>query len=211
MGFLSKLVGAAAPIVGGIVGGPAGAAIGSGIGGALSTQDAQNFSSAEASASRGFTKEQLQNRHQWEVADLRAAGLNPILSAMKGAPSIGGSAAATSSATVADGAAKLTQSALASKKLNAEISLIESQAAAARTQGVKNLADAKNVGNISDISQNAANISKGLHSASASASKSINSGINYISKNKKKLKKAPSSYWWALRNPKAMYNSLKGN
>lgn len=35
------------------------------------------------------TKRQMQNRHQWEVADLRAAGLNPILSA-GGAPSMGG-------------------------------------------------------------------------------------------------------------------------
>lgn len=40
-----------------------------------------------------FTKEQLQNRHQWQVADLRKAGLNPVLSA-GGTPSIGGSAQA---------------------------------------------------------------------------------------------------------------------
>lgn len=48
---------------------------------------------ANAQAANAFTKEQLQNRHQWEVQDLLKAGLNPILSA-GGTPSIGGSAKA---------------------------------------------------------------------------------------------------------------------
>lgn len=71
-------------------------AIGS-IAGALigrSSAKSQNkAASQEAEQSRLFTKEQLQNRHQWEVEDLRKAGLNPILSA-GGTPSIGGSAQA---------------------------------------------------------------------------------------------------------------------
>lgn len=35
-----------------------------------------------------WQREQLQNKHQWEVADLRKAGLNPILSATNGSSAV---------------------------------------------------------------------------------------------------------------------------
>lgn len=60
--------------------GAAGIAGASGIGGTM-------LSSAR---SYKYTKKIMQNRHQWETGDLRAAGLNPILSA-------GGSAGGTPS------------------------------------------------------------------------------------------------------------------
>jgi uncharacterized protein YoxC len=56
------------------------AAVGSVVGsliGAASAQDVNRETLA-------FMREQGQNRHQWEVDDLKAAGLNPILSASKG-------------------------------------------------------------------------------------------------------------------------------
>lgn len=40
------------------------------------------------SANMDFVREQLQNKHQWEVEDLRKAGLNPILSATNGSSAV---------------------------------------------------------------------------------------------------------------------------
>lgn len=72
-----------------------------------------------AETANAFTKEQLQNRHQWEVADLRAAGLNPILSAM-GTPSIGGSAQA-STVNPMDSIASGSGSAIQAMRIREEI------------------------------------------------------------------------------------------
>jgi len=160
--FIKKAVGVVTPVLGAATGNPLLGALGTGIGGALATEDAQDFASSSAATANAFTKEQLQNRHQWEVNDLRAAGLNPILSAMRGAPSIGGSASASTSANVAQDASALenaqsnransasaaNQQKLNTQKLQAEIDLMKSnaeasksQAVASQTQGVKNIAD----------------------------------------------------------------------
>lgn len=53
--------------------------------GGMMTNEANAQSAAKANE---FTKEMMKNRHQWEVNDLKAAGLNPILSA-HGTPSMG--------------------------------------------------------------------------------------------------------------------------
>lgn len=43
--------------------------------------DAVNAANAQALERQiAANKETMQNRHQWEVADLRAAGLNPLMS-----------------------------------------------------------------------------------------------------------------------------------
>lgn len=59
------------------------------IAGGIFGADMQN-SASEAMQQRNIAweREQLQNKHQWEVEDLRKAGLNPILSATNGSSAV---------------------------------------------------------------------------------------------------------------------------
>ncbi len=72
--------------------GPWGAAIGGGIG-FLGGLFSNRAASAQSQRQMDFQERMSSTAHQREVKDLRAAGLNPILSANKGASTPGGSAA----------------------------------------------------------------------------------------------------------------------
>lgn len=73
LGGLGGLIGGGA---GYFFGGPAGAAVGAQIGGGIDT-NAQNRNSAESA--QAFSAAQYATRYQTQVADMKAAGLNPML------------------------------------------------------------------------------------------------------------------------------------
>jgi len=80
----------------------------------------------ESQENREWNRENAQNAHQWQVADLRAAGLNPILSGT------GGSGAQTASSAIAsqqDVVTPAVQSAMAARRQDEDLKLIQSQTA----------------------------------------------------------------------------------
>ncbi len=95
MGLFSKILTTAGTAVGGYFGGPIGAKYGGMLGGALGSAGGQaaigaiyqNYSAKQAAAKQmGFQKEMYGQRYQLQMADMRAAGLNPMLSYMQGPP-----------------------------------------------------------------------------------------------------------------------------
>lgn len=99
---------------------------GSLIGGASSFFGGERQNDAAASSAReaaAINRENFKNRHQWEVADLKKAGLNPILSAHGSPPGASAPAAAVPSNSIGEG----VNSAMAARRLRAEIDLMAQQ------------------------------------------------------------------------------------
>jgi hypothetical protein len=116
------------PFLGSII--SAGASL---IGGVLSNKSNKR----EAETSRDFTREQLQNQHQWQVEDLRKAGLNPILSAGGGGAGVGGSA----QATVQNPTTDAVTNALSSLRLEEEINNLKADTTKKTNEAQKASAD----------------------------------------------------------------------
>lgn len=93
------------------------------------------LSAREAQKNRNFQERMSSTAHQREVSDLKAAGLNPALSAMRGA---GASTPGGSTGQVGDlgeAASRGISSALALRRVKSEINLLDAQTAAANAAG----------------------------------------------------------------------------
>ena len=92
-----------------------------------------------AAAQMQFQLTSMQNRHKWEVDDLRRAGLNPILSANSGAPALSGA-----SYTPTNAAAGAASSATNAVNSSSQRKLMAEQLLATNASAKASLATADN-------------------------------------------------------------------
>lgn len=105
--------------------------IGAGLG-YLATRASNAAAAREAQKNREFQERMSSSAHQREVRDLQMAGINPILSASRGASSPSGAVADVRD--TGEGISRGVASALAIRQAKAQAELTESQALLARTQ-----------------------------------------------------------------------------
>lgn len=129
-----------------------GGAVGSAIGGssAVEAQREANKTNLQLAAeNRGFQERMSSTAHQREVADLKAAGLNPILSATSGGASAPSGGAASvdpvnESGWVGEAVGKAPSSAIAAYQSAQELEQRDAQIAVTKAQAAATAAAAKN-------------------------------------------------------------------
>lgn len=116
----------------------AGGSLLGGVFGAIGQNQSNIANAREAAKNREFQKMMSDTAHTREVADLRAAGLNPVLSAGGGGASTPSGAGYTNESTTEPIAASAKEAASIMAQVNktrAETKLIETQTSNAKNQG----------------------------------------------------------------------------
>lgn len=120
--------------------GSAAGAIAGGIGEYFATSSANALQQSMFNKQMAFNREVMQNRHQWEVEDLKKAGLNPLLSATSPTGTLSApGASAPAKANYAQSAQALASLSIQNKQ--AEAQLASSEAAKLNAESLKRKTD----------------------------------------------------------------------
>lgn len=120
--------------------GPVIGAVGGIIGESMGASSANSLQRENLSKQMAFNREVMQNRHQWEVEDLKKAGLNPLLSATSPTGTLSApSAPSAAKANYAQSAAALASLSIQNKQ--AEAQLASSEAAKLNAESLKRKTD----------------------------------------------------------------------
>lgn len=128
----------AGPLIGGWFGGPTGAAIGAGIGNYLGAAQQNDANSAQAARQMGFQERMSSTAWQRGMADMRAAGMNPIFAYKAGGASTPNGAMAVmqnEAAAGIDGFSQAANSAIALRHQQAQLNQIKAQTTTIGSQG----------------------------------------------------------------------------
>lgn len=181
MGFLKTVIGGTAGFA---LGGPIGAAVGASIGGGLDANDQTAASSAKQMA---FQQEMSNTSYQRGMADMRAAGLNPMLAYSQGGASVPAGASYTAR-NVAEGVPQAMTLATQLQNTHANTILQKAQTAKTLAEADISATQAKlykdnpvlmTLG-LGPITNSASSVAKGVSTGVSKVGSALKSGINSV-------------------------------
>lgn len=139
------ILGAAAVGGGALLGGPVGALAGASIASVFGQKEANQTNREIAREQMDFQERMSSTAHQREVKDLRAAGLNPLISSNAGASTPAGASTQVQNSLdgLKAGVGEVVQAKMALAKQGAELSLMDKQSKLTDAQTAKTAVDAE--------------------------------------------------------------------